>query len=142
MTLTPASKPVAATAIVKGLYCKYHIAKADGTEIQSGFEVFILRLDDGGDPAHVAASRAAAAKFVYELKGNDEFLSCRDYRITKANGSALDAGFEPLMLRFDKGGNAEQIAASRSAVLVYADEIADFLPELSNQLRARYSSAK
>ena len=42
-----------------GLHLKYYVTKSNSNELDPGFEGFMLRLDDGGDPEHVKASRAA-----------------------------------------------------------------------------------
>ena len=45
------------------------------------------------------------------------------------------------MLRLDNGGSdPKHIAACRKAILTYADEIEDHLPELARDLREKYSS--
>lgn len=51
----------------------------------------------------------------------------------------LDEGFEGFVLRLDKGGDPKHVEACRKAVLVYADEIRDYLPDLSKDLIERYS---
>jgi hypothetical protein len=47
-----------------GLHGKYRLAKADGSPIDPGAEYFVLRLDAGGEAAHVEACRMAAATYV------------------------------------------------------------------------------
>lgn len=51
----------------------------------------------------------------------------------------LDEGFEGFVLRLDKGGDPNHVEACRKAVLVYAEEIRDYLPDLSKDLIERYS---
>lgn len=62
-----------------GLYRKYLITKADGRELPPEFEAFVLRLDDGGDPAHVAACRAAVLVYADEIEPHISQLA-RDLR--------------------------------------------------------------
>jgi hypothetical protein len=62
------------------------------------------------------------------------------YDITKNNGEPIDTGAEYFVLRFDwGGGDHKHVEACRRAVLKYADEIKDHLPELSKDLIERYS---
>lgn len=42
-----------------GVYRKYNITRTDGQPLDESFEGFVLRLDYGGDRAHVAACREA-----------------------------------------------------------------------------------
>lgn len=42
-----------------GVYGKYYVTRVDGRPLDESFEGFVLRLDQGGDPAHVAACRKA-----------------------------------------------------------------------------------
>ncbi len=44
---------------VDGLHKKYIISKANGTPVDESAEYFVLRLDENGDPKHVAACRDA-----------------------------------------------------------------------------------
>lgn len=58
------------------------------------------------------------------------------YIISKVTGEPLDPGAEYFVLRIDKGGSdPNHIAACRKAALVYADEIAPFIPKLASDLR-------
>ena len=50
----------------------------------------------------------------------------------------LDDGFEGFVLRLDKGGDPKHVEACRKAVLKYAEEIKDYLPELSKDLVDKY----
>ena len=50
----------------------------------------------------------------------------------------LDDGFEGFVLRLDKGGDPKHVEACRKAVLKYAEEIKDYLPELSKDLLDKY----
>ena len=62
------------------------------------------------------------------------------YTVAKADGSPVDESAEYFVLRLDSGGNdPAHIAACRTAVMTYADEIEPHLPQLAADLRARYS---
>lgn len=52
----------------------------------------------------------------------------------------LDEGFEGFVLRLDKGGDKKHVDACRKAILTYAEEIKDYLPELSKDLFEKYSN--
>ena len=41
----------------EGLHGRYKVEHLDGSPLDPGFEFFVLRLDDGGEPHHVRASR-------------------------------------------------------------------------------------
>jgi hypothetical protein len=60
------------------------------------------------------------------------------YRIFRSDMTPLAPGFEAFVMRLDAGGDPVHVAACRKAVMVYADEIASFLPALAADLRARY----
>jgi hypothetical protein len=51
----------------------------------------------------------------------------------------VDSGFEGFVLRLDKGGDPKHVEACRKAILIYAEEIKDYLPELSKDLIEKYS---
>jgi hypothetical protein len=61
------------------------------------------------------------------------------YNITKTNGNPLDRHSEYFILRLDDGGGPSHVNACRKAILVYANEIKSYLPELSSDLIERYS---
>lgn len=46
-----------------GFHQKYFVAKMNGQPLEPGAEYFVLRLDAGGDPAHVAACRRAILEY-------------------------------------------------------------------------------
>lgn len=46
-----------------GLHGRYHIAKADGSPVDSNAEYFVLRVDANGDEDHVRACRNALAVY-------------------------------------------------------------------------------
>ncbi len=53
----------------KGLYNRYHIAKANGKPVDPNAEYFVLRLDENGsDPKHIAACRKAVLVYADEIK--------------------------------------------------------------------------
>jgi hypothetical protein len=58
-----------------GIHQKYHLSKVDGTPLDSNSEYFVLRLDKGGDPAHVRASKAAIRKYAAEIANDLPELS-------------------------------------------------------------------
>lgn len=62
------------------------------------------------------------------------------YIISKTSGEPVDESAEYFVLRLDGGGDDQiHIAACRQAVLTYAEAIKDHLPELSVDLKKRYS---
>ena len=72
---------------------------------------------------------------------NPEGLHAR-YRVEKADGTPVDSRAEYFVLRLDDhGSDPKHIAAGRKAVLTYADEIEDHLPELAKDLRDRYGDS-
>ena len=65
----------------------------------------------------------------------------KKYNIYKNDGRPVDRDAEYFVLRLDSLGNDPiHVEASRKAVLVYADEIKDYLPELSNELKEKYGT--
>jgi len=51
-----------------GLHASYVVYKIDGTAIDDNPEYFVLRLDNGGEPEHVAASRKAVMEYAREIE--------------------------------------------------------------------------
>lgn len=51
-----------------GLHKKYIIQHADGRPVDPSAEYFVLRLDEGGDPAHVSACHAALLAYARRIK--------------------------------------------------------------------------
>jgi len=51
-----------------GLYHKYNLQKTNGEPLDPQSEYFVLRLDDGGDPEHVAACRKAIKVYADSIK--------------------------------------------------------------------------
>lgn len=51
-----------------GVYRKYNITRADGQPMAESFEGFVLRLDQGGDPAHVVACRKAVLAYAMAIQ--------------------------------------------------------------------------
>lgn len=63
------------------------------------------------------------------------------YIISKTSGEQVDPEAEYFVLRVDKNGSdPKHIAACRKAILKYAEEIKDHLPQLSEDIINRYSS--
>jgi len=60
------------------------------------------------------------------------------YIIHKEDGSPIALNSEYFVLRLDSGGDPDHVAACRKAVLVYADEIAPYIPGLVHDIRMRY----
>lgn len=61
------------------------------------------------------------------------------YIVSKTNGEPIDEDAEYFVMRLDNGGNDKKhIDACRKAVLFYANEIKEHLPELSKDLINRY----
>lgn len=54
----------------------------------------------------------------------------------------LDKNFEGFVLRLDKNGDLNHVNASRKAILTYAEEIKDYLPELSKDLIEKYKETE
>ena len=60
------------------------------------------------------------------------------YKVSKINGD-VDPNAEYFVLRLDDGGSdPKHIEACKKAILVYAEEIKEHLPELSNDLKNKY----
>lgn len=51
-----------------GVNRKYNITRVDGRPLDESFEGFVLRLDQGGDPAHVAAGRKAVLAYAMAIQ--------------------------------------------------------------------------
>jgi len=63
------------------------------------------------------------------------------YVVSKMSGEPIDAMAEYFILWLDSGGSdTKHIEACRKAVLKYAEEIKEHLPELSKDLVDKYSS--
>ena len=61
------------------------------------------------------------------------------YIVSKANGKPVDPRAEYFVMRLDEhGSDPKHIQACRKAVLKYAFEIREHLPQLSNDLFERY----
>lgn len=53
-----------------GLHQKYFLSRVDGVPIPDTAKFFVLRLDDGGDSAHIAASRKAILTYANEIESH------------------------------------------------------------------------
>jgi len=61
------------------------------------------------------------------------------YNVSKSNGKPVDENAEYFVLRVDLNGkDPKHIEACRKAVITYAENIQDHLPELSQDLIKRY----
>lgn len=61
------------------------------------------------------------------------------YIVSKTNGDPIDPNAEYFVLRVDKNGSdPKHIESCRKAVMTYAENIKDHLPELANDLVERY----
>jgi hypothetical protein len=61
------------------------------------------------------------------------------YNITKANGDPVDLDAEYFVLRLDENQkDKEHFIACRKAIITYANEIENYLPELSKDLKEKY----
>lgn len=61
------------------------------------------------------------------------------YYVSKVNGEPVDEFAEYFILRLDGGGDDPiHIAACRKAILTYAENIKEHLPQLSTDLIERY----
>ena len=61
------------------------------------------------------------------------------YIVSKASGEPVDDVAEYFVLRLDEyGDDPEHIAACRKAIMTYAEEIKDHLPQLSADLIEKY----
>lgn len=64
------------------------------------------------------------------------------YYVSKSNGKVVNPHADYFVLRLDKyGKDQKHVAACRKAVLYYAEEIKEHLPELSKDLIRKYGSA-
>ena len=61
------------------------------------------------------------------------------YNLSKSNGNPLDDNSEYFVLRLDANGEKHHVDASRKAILTYAKEIEEYLPQLSEDLIKKYS---
>jgi hypothetical protein len=62
------------------------------------------------------------------------------YNITKTNGHPMDIDAEYFVLRLDDKGEKNHVNACRKAILIYANEIKEYLPELSKELIEKYEN--
>lgn len=61
------------------------------------------------------------------------------YIVAKVTGEPVDDDAEYFVLRLDENGNDPMhIKAGRKAIMTYAEEIKDYLPQLSTDLIERY----
>ena len=51
-----------------GFHAKYRLEKTDGSDFDPDSEYFVLRLDEGGDPEHVKACRAAILTYADNIE--------------------------------------------------------------------------
>lgn len=63
----------------------------------------------------------------------------KKYHITKSNGETIDPMSDFFVLRLDYHGEQKHASACRKAVIKYADEIKEHLPQLSKDLYYKYS---
>lgn len=62
------------------------------------------------------------------------------YHVSKVTGEPVDENAEYFVLRLDENGDDPvHIESCRKAILVYAENIKDHIPELSKNLIDRYS---
>lgn len=65
------------------------------------------------------------------------------YIISKTSGEPVDDNAEYFILRLDNNGkDKKHIEACRKAVITYANEISDHLPQLSKDILDRYEKNK
>lgn len=64
------------------------------------------------------------------------------YIITRADGKPIDPENEYFVLKIEGKGDKEHIEACRRAILVYADEIEEHLPELANDIYNKFDYTK
>jgi len=65
------------------------------------------------------------------------------YHVSKVNGEPIDEGAEYFLLRLDDGGSDPiHINACKKAIMIYAKEIENHLPQLSKDLIDRYGDTK
>jgi len=63
------------------------------------------------------------------------------YIVAKSNGKPVDPNAEYFVLRVDlNGSDPKHIEVCRKAVITYAENIKEHLPELAQDLIARYGS--
>lgn len=62
------------------------------------------------------------------------------YIISRTDGKPIEEGNFYFVLKLEGEGDEKHIEACRKAVLKYAEEIESHLPELSQEIKNRYSS--
>ena len=65
----------------------------------------------------------------------------RKYKIERTDGTLINPENEYFILKVKGVGNQKHISACRKAVITYAEEMHIELPELANDLFARYGEA-
>ena len=60
------------------------------------------------------------------------------YVVSKSNGNKVDENAEYFVLRLDENGEKNHVDACKKAILVYAENIKEFLPKLSEDLIQKY----
>jgi hypothetical protein len=63
----------------------------------------------------------------------------RKYKISKADGTPVNPNNVYFLLKLEGEGDPIHIEACRKAVLKYADEIEQHIPQLAKDLREKYS---
>ena len=78
---------------------------------------------------------ARAALFEIRKKGLFD-----KYVISRTDGKKIDSSNKYFLLKLEGLGDKKHIAACRKAILVYAEEIRDHLPELAKELNGLYNT--
>lgn len=63
------------------------------------------------------------------------------YIIKKTNGEPVSNDFIGFVLRLDEFGEPNHVKACRKAILVYANEIENFIPELAKDIKKEYEKS-
>lgn len=72
------------------------------------------------------------------MKKRDELY--KKYKIERTDGKPIDPENEYFVLKVKGSGDKKHIEACKKAVLVYAEEMREELPDLANDLFLRYGA--
>jgi len=62
----------------------------------------------------------------------------RKYEISRTDGTPIDPDNEYFVLKVEGNGDERHMEACRKAILVYAEEVKEFLPHVSKDIKSRY----
>ena len=124
------------------LYLDYMKKTTNDLNISTGKNYTQKEIDELYEMSKGNLIKISFAKNSINLPSKDENPNGlhKRYIISKADGEPVDDNAEYFVLRLDDGGSdPKHIAACRKAIITYAMEIKDHLPELSKDLYDRYS---